>query len=93
AVEGHRWCFGHNELSLHFYDRTQRFAHRSIKRRGAAHYTSLWGNTGLSSLGRSTNIDLGARTVNATCRPYHLGWILEAWSGREDRIKLLGDPS
>ena len=22
--------------------------------------------------------------VNRTMRPYHLGWILEAWSGREE---------
>ena len=22
--------------------------------------------------------------LNRTCRPYHLGWILEAWSGHEE---------
>ena len=25
--------------------------------------------------------------LNATCRPYHLGWILEAWSGREHLVE------
>jgi hypothetical protein len=34
----------------------------------------------------SLRLDVGAATVNATCRPYHLGWILEAWSGRQHRL-------
>ena len=84
AVEGFQWCFGKNELGFVFYDQTNRFAHRSIKRRGAAHSLNLWANAGLAGL-----LNLDARTgfggveINATCRPYHLGWILEAWWGRQ----------
>ena len=84
AVEGFQWCFGRNELGFAFYDLANRFAHRSIKRRGPAHSLNLWANAGLGGL-----LNLAARTgfggveINATCRPYHLGWILEAWSGRQ----------
>jgi hypothetical protein len=84
AVEGFQWCFGRNELGFVFYDADAHFAHRSIKRRGSAHSLNLWANTGLGGL-----LNLNARTgfggveINQTCRPYHLGWILEAWCGRE----------
>ena len=94
AVESYRWCFGHNELSHHFYDTGTTFAHRSIKRRGASHHAHLWANTGLSRLGRSAALDFGPKSINTTCRPYHLGWVLEAWSGREKLYELSqGTPS
>lgn len=84
AVEGFQWCFGQNELGFVFYDRTNRFAHRSIKRRGAAHSLNLWANAGLSGLlGSAARTGFGGVEINATCRPYHLGWILEAWWGRQ----------
>ena len=85
AVEGYEWCFGNNELGFNFYDVANRFAHRAIRRRGAADQINLWTNTTLSLVGASTRFDLGRASVNATCRPYHLGWILEAWSGRQHR--------
>jgi hypothetical protein len=84
AVEGFQWCFGQNELGFVFYDPANRFAHRSIKRRGSAHSLNLWANTGLGGLlGLAARTGIGGVEVNATCRPYHLGWILEAWSGRQ----------
>jgi hypothetical protein len=88
AVEGHEWCFGGNELGLQFYDIEQRFAHRAICRRGLADQACLSGNTALSLAmsfagGFTPRLDFGQRDTNATCRPYHLGWILEAWSGRQ----------
>jgi hypothetical protein len=85
AVEGYEWCFGSNELGFNFYDEANRFAHRAIRRRGAADQVNLWSNTALSLVGSSARIDLGGASVNTTCRPYHLGWILEAWSGRQHR--------
>jgi hypothetical protein len=85
AVEGYEWCFGNNELGFNFYDVANRFAHRAIRRRGAADQVNLWTNTALSLAGARARLDLGGASVNTTCRPYHLGWILEAWSGRQHR--------
>jgi hypothetical protein len=84
AVEGFQWCFGRNEMQFLFYDQAHRFAHRSIKRRGAAHSLNLWANAGLGGvLNVPARIGFGGVEINTTCRPYHLGWILEAWCGRE----------
>lgn len=84
AVEGFHWCFGRNELGFTFYDPAKQFAHRSIRRRGSAHALNLWANTGLGGVLRSNaRTGFGGVEVNTTCRPYHLGWILEAWAGRE----------
>ncbi len=83
AARSLRWCFGQNELGVCFYDVCNRFAHRSIRRRGTADRFGLYGNTAASLAGISWRVDLGEREVNQTCRPYHLGWIMEAWAGRE----------
>jgi len=84
AVEGFQWCFGANELGFMFYDVPNRFAHRSIKRRGPAHSMNLWANAALGGVLKvRARTSVGGVEVNRTCRPYHLGWILEAWSGRE----------
>jgi hypothetical protein len=90
AVEGHEWCFGNNELGFHFYDADQRFAHRAIRRRGLADQLCLTGNSALSLARSSARVDVGDRVVNSTCRPYHLGWILEAWSGRQNNHPKFG---
>jgi hypothetical protein len=91
AVEGLRWGFGQNELGFNFYDRGNLFAHRSIRRRGPGRRVGLYGNTALSLARLPARIDPRALEINATCRPYHLGWILEAWSGRESL--LAGGPT
>ncbi len=81
VLEGLRWCFGHNELSFNFYDAQIGFAHRSIRRRRASARIDLWANAALGSTrSRLPRLDVGGRQINPTCRPYHLGWILEAWS-------------
>ena len=84
AREGLDWCFGRNELGFRFYDPVNAFAHRSIRRRGWAHRANLWANAALGGMLGLSRTDLGDVEVNATCRPYHLGWVLEAWSGRQD---------
>ena len=61
-----------------------RFAHRSIRRKGLAQRARpLRQHRGCRSP-VARRIDAGGVEINATCRPYHLGWILEAWSGRDD---------
>lgn len=89
GAEGLEWCYGRNELSFHFYDPANRFAHRAIRRKGAADRAELWANTAFGLAGAPQRLDVGPRTINATCRPYHLGWVIEAWAGREDRIELV----
>jgi hypothetical protein len=90
GAEGLPWCFGANELGFQFYDAPNRFAHRAIRRKGWADRAELWVNTAATVTGRRGRSTLGEVEINATCRPYHLGWILEAWAGREQHIELLG---
>jgi hypothetical protein len=89
AVESSRWGFGHNELGFDFYDQHNHFAHRSIRRRGWAQRVDLAINVALAKSGSHRRANLGGVTVETTCRPYHLGWLLEAWSGREHLSRLV----
>jgi len=83
AADGLRWCYGHNELSVQFYEPVSSFAHRSIRRRGWPNRANLTINTAFGlAFGARPRLDVGTVELNATCRPYHLGWILEAWSTR-----------
>jgi hypothetical protein len=88
AIESSRWGFGNNELGFHFYDLHNRFAHRSIRREGWAQRTDLAINVALAKGGSHRRANLGRLTIETTCRPYHLGWVLEAWSGREHLSRL-----
>ena len=83
ARRGLTWCYGHNEMDVDFYDAGNRFAHRSIRRRAPGDRIALWANSAGSRLiGHTFLGDTERLELNATCRPYHLGWILEAWAGR-----------
>ena len=90
GAEGLPWCFGANELDFQFYDAEMRFAHRAIRRAGWADRAELWINTGAGLAGVSRRAKVGKPEINTTCRPYHLGWVMEAWAGRESNIDLLG---
>ena len=90
GAEGLPWCFGENELGFQFYDASARFAHRAIKRGGWADRAELWTNALAGVDGVRRRITLGTPVINTTCRPYHLGWVMEAWAGREANIELLG---
>ncbi|HQZ33475.1 MAG TPA: hypothetical protein PK020_03570 [Ilumatobacteraceae bacterium] len=92
GAEGLAWCFGANELGFQFHDSTRRFAHRAIKRGGWADRAELWLNTAAGISGIERRVRLGEAVVNTTCRPYHLGWILEAWAGREVHARHVGGP-
>jgi len=90
GADGLPWCFGRNELGFDFYDAATRFAHRAIKRRGWTDRGELWTNTASALLGLNRRVHLGQSEINTTCRPYHQGWILEAWAGREHFGSHLG---
>jgi hypothetical protein len=84
AVRGLAWSTGKNELGVNLLDTEAGFAHRSIMRRPPWSRLALVANSTASvTLGRPLRLAASSVEVNRTCRPYHLGWILEAWAGRE----------
>lgn len=84
AIRGLEWVFGQNDLDRPMLDREAGILYRSIRRKRGFDRALLYANTATSSLGRAALAGLGGPLeVNPTDRPYHLGWILEAWAGRE----------
>ena len=86
AIAGLPWSRGHNELSVDLLDADHHFAHRSIRRRYPWNRVTLATNVaGSVAIGRPLRAASGSVELNRTCRPYHLGWMLEAWAGREPK--------
>ena len=88
AYKGLEWIYGNNELSRNMCDETAGLIYRSIRRKVPANRFFLYFNTISSIIFNQSDFFPGyAIDVNKTSRPYHLGWILEAWCGRENLIK------
>ena len=85
---GLRWVDGRNELGLDMVDRENKITLRSIRRRRGPDRLSLAVRTG-ASLAHVTFPASTAKLTepNPTDRPYHFGWVLEAWCGREDVLR------
>ncbi len=84
AIAGLAWSRGQNELAVDLLDADHHFAHRSIRRKAPWNRIVLAANTaGSLAAGRPVMRSGGQVELNRTCRPYHLGWMLEAWAGRE----------
>lgn len=84
ALRGVEWIFGQNDLGRSMLDREAGILYRSIRRRPGWDRALLYANTAGAKLGM--RVPAGARApleLNPTDRPYHLGWVLEAWAGRE----------
>lgn len=83
ARHGLGWIHGRNELRADMVDEPEGIVLRAIRRRRPFARLVLYGRTAaaLAGVGR----DRGGRLLelNRTCRPYELGWLLEAWAGRE----------
>lgn len=92
AIRGLAWSRGQNELGVDFFDDAHGFVHRSIRRRPPWDRVAL-ATASVSSrvLGRARTVHSGTVEVNPTCRPYHLGWILEAWAGTPSVADALDD--
>jgi hypothetical protein len=91
AVYGLGWVWGRNELGAQMLDREVGMVYRSIRRREVAGRAYLYGRTAASYLKPPRLKDARSMLeVNRSDRPYHLGWILEAWSGREELAVLEG---
>jgi hypothetical protein len=78
------WIHGGNELVANMVDHENGLVLRSIRRRRGPDRFWLAAKAGASVAGIPTR---GARArlteTNPTDRPYHFGWVLEAWCGRE----------
>ena len=85
AVRGLHWIHGHNELNANMIDRENGMVLRSIRRRRGPDRLWLAAKTVASLAGLPPTGSTARLTeLNRTDRPYHFGWVLEAWCGRED---------
>ena len=85
AVAGLDWVYGRNDLKVSMLDEDRRVLYRSIRRQRPWDRATLFLNTATSYAGRPLASSWGGPLeVNRTDRPYHLGWVLEAWCGREE---------
>jgi hypothetical protein len=79
-IKGLKWIAGNNELGYDLVDTSRNVIWRSIYRQKYKMYCdealSLFG------LNRGGKIFKDIK-INFECRPYHLGWILYAFAGRE----------
>jgi hypothetical protein len=83
AIEGVVWSRGANQLGVDLLDVEHAFAHRSIRRRAPWDRLVLTANAAACRfIARPVSSRARRVEVNKTCRPYHLGWMLEAWAGR-----------
>lgn len=83
ALRGLPWVWGANELATPMLDRGEDMLYRSINRRGWRDRAMLWGNTIAARVAGPLRARQGGPTeVERTDRPYHLGWVLEAWADR-----------
>jgi hypothetical protein len=85
ALYGFEWISGRNDLQQDMLSSDGRMLYRSIRRKAPRERLLLYANTATAFVSRPIAPRLrGSLEINATDRPYHLGWILEAWCGRED---------
>jgi hypothetical protein len=87
------WVLGRNELSTPMIRENPFVAYRSIERSEhlprARRYLRA---TPRSIIGRADRLAGGrGLRINPECRSYHVGWILYAWSGRDDLPTAAGD--
>ena len=81
---GLSWLAGDNQLGINMVDRDRMLIYRSLRRPRPVDRIMLAVNTASASVsGRAPLHAVGSARLNTTCRPYHAGWILEAWAGRK----------
>jgi hypothetical protein len=84
ARRGLGWVDGANELGADMVDREHGIVVRSIRRRRGPDRIWLAAHTAASLAGLPARSRTARLTeLNRSDRPYHFGWVLEAWCGRE----------
>lgn len=86
AGHGLEWIYGANELGRSMFDPAEDLLYRSIRRTRPRDRLALYRNTAAAVVGRSLDAQGSHVELNRTDRPYHLGWVLEAWCGRESAL-------
>ena len=89
---GLEWLWGDNDLGVNMVNSETEMIFRSIRRSRPFDRLMLGVNCTSSFIfGRSFFHASGfGLEVNSTCRPYHPGWILQAWCGREAVLSNCG---
>jgi hypothetical protein len=86
AGHGLPWLFGANELGQNMAPLDRVVTYRSIRRRRPFDRLCLYANTTLAATlgppraGRGRILE-----ANRSCRPYELGWLVEAWADSVER--------
>jgi hypothetical protein len=94
AARGLEWIYGRNDLGVPMLDEARNILYRSIRRKQPYDRAILTVNTAGSYLGMPFGAAWrGPLEINPTDRPYHLGWVLEAWAGREGYVSAQGHAS
>jgi uncharacterized protein YyaL (SSP411 family) len=83
AVRGLPWIHGQNELGADMVRRDEGIVLRSIRRRRPLDRAAIYAKTAAALAGVAVDRPARFLELNETCRPYELGWLLEAWAGRE----------
>jgi len=85
AVRGMDWNYGANELGTQMLDVEAGMIYRSIRRRRRSIRGSRAGGAAAGYLGSGAKpASPEVLEVDRRMEPAHLGWILEAWAGREE---------
>ena len=87
TAHGLAWIHGNNELNHNMTDPKNGIVHRSIRRKHP--HNKIW--TATKTLASHTHLTPKPTTAhhtetNPTDRPYHFGWVLEAWTTRENTL-------
>ena len=85
AARGLDWNYGENRLGVAMFDRDAGVIYRSIRRRPAGRKARQAGSVARAVTGRPVRQPRPAELeVDRSMHPHHLGWILEAWAGRQE---------
>ena len=85
AARGLDWLYGENQLGIAMFDREAGAIYRSIRRRQSGRRFRQAGSAARALTNSAPRSPKPAELeVNRSMRPFHLGWLLEAWAGREE---------
>jgi hypothetical protein len=89
AVRSLDWNYGKNELGAQMFDPEAGFIYRSIRREQRFHRALQARNAAAAYFRAAPRLAEPAELeINRSMRPYHLGWLLEAWAGREELARV-----
>ena len=78
-----------NDLGLDMVDPEHQAIYRAVRRRFPFNRIAMNVGKGAALMGKAspTGEKPWFLRLNATCRPYHLGWLLHAWAKRLDQVE------